>query len=134
MSVISKSALQIAEEKQLLLGLPISVLHVFTITNFPCMILSMGHDQSHRSKVYGAIGCHLCCVSFFFQVTVLGLQTWMEQNDKLVSSKMRSSMGFQAQQSPLHFLTPLFSPQFGPSLLHEEKQKKTSTSTIVEKQ
>ena len=64
---------------------------------------------------------------FLLLVTVLGMQTWTEQNDKLVSSKMCSSVGFQAQQSPLHFLTLLFSPQFGPSLLHEEKQKMTST-------
>lgn len=57
---------------------------------------------------------------------------------------MRSSMGFQAQQSLLHFLTLLLSPQFGPSLLHEEKSKRrpapgdqyleTSTSTMVQKQ
>lgn len=50
------------------------------------------------------------CAVFLFLFTALGMQSWTEQNDKLVSGKMCNSVGFQAQQWPLYFLTLLFSP------------------------
>lgn len=48
---------------------------------------------------------------------------WSNVTSWLSAAKCTAAWGFQAQKSPKHFLTLLVLPQFGPSLLHGEKQK-----------
>lgn len=55
---------------------------------------------------------------------------WSNVASWLSAARCTAMWGFQAQKSTEHFLALLAFPQFGPSILHGEKQKKNSTCQL----